>query len=305
MKALIPWRFKILAKIVLSRVPIGYDFWQNIGLFRHGYMDEASYVLNVFNEHISRAGLDEKLWGKTILEIGPGDSIATAIVAACYGARAILIDAGPFAKTDLASYRKLVEFLEQNGLNPPDISAAVTQGEILAVCNAQYLTQGLESFSSIGADTVDFIFSQAVLEHVRKNEFFDTMCECSRVLTPDGIASHRIDLKDHLGGGANNLRISSKYWETNWMSSSGFYTNRIRFKEMLAVFKKAGFNIDILNTDEWSEAPIARRNLAKEFSGIEKYVLVGEIKRIAKEIKNSNLKGCSIIFKLYVSKRTT
>ena len=207
--------------------------------------------------------------GKVILEIGPGDSVATAIVAACYGARAILIDAGPFAKTDLASCRDFVELLEFKGLNAPDISAAVTLNEVVSACDAQYLTQGLESFASIEAGTVDLIFSQAVLEHVRKYEFLDTMRECFRVLTPEGIASHRIDLKDHLGGGANNLRFSSKYWESDWMSSSGFYTNRIRFREMVSEFEKAGFDIKILNTNDWDKAPIARKNLAEEFSEID------------------------------------
>ncbi len=269
MKGLIPWWFKIIAKIILSRVPVGYSFWQKIGLFRHGYMDDSTYVVSIFNMHISRADLEGKLQGKTILELGPGDSVATAIVAACYGARTILVDAGPFAKDDLEGYRKLVGLLEKNGLSPPDIEAAVTLGDVLTACNAQYLTKGLESFASIEADTVDFIFSQAVLEHVRKSELFDTMRECFRVLSPDGIASHRIDLKDHLGGSANNLRIPSKYWETDWMSSSGFYTNRIRFKEMFTIFKKAGFNIDVLRKDEWKEVPIARNSLAKEFRGID------------------------------------
>nr|MDA3970256.1 hypothetical protein [Desulfobulbaceae bacterium] len=70
MKALIPWWLKILAKILLSRVPIGYGFWQRLGLFRHGYMDQTPYVLKVFNEHVSRAGLEGRLQGKTILEMG-------------------------------------------------------------------------------------------------------------------------------------------------------------------------------------------------------------------------------------------
>ena len=269
MKALIPWWFKIIAKIILSRMPIGYGFWQKIGLFRHGYMDDMSYVLNVFNEHVSRAGLTGRLKGKTILELGPGDSIATALVAACYGARAILVDAGAFAMTDMAGYRKLVDLLDRSGLKPPDISAATTLEEMLVICDARYLTQGLESFSSIETGTVDLIFSQAVLEHVRKDEFLDTMRECFRVLTLEGAASHRVDLKDHLGGSANNLRFSSKYWESDWMSSSGFYTNRIRFKEMLSIFKKAGFNIEILNADKWNESPIARKNLAEEFREID------------------------------------
>ncbi|NOZ51528.1 MAG: class I SAM-dependent methyltransferase [Gammaproteobacteria bacterium] len=269
MKVLIPWWLKIIAKIVLSRVPVDYSFWQNLGLFRHGYMDDSDYVVKVFNMHVFRAGLEGKLQGKTILELGPGDSVATVIVAACFGAKSILIDAGPFAKSGLDDYHKLVVYLEQNGLNPPDILASATLDDILAVCNAQYLTGGLESFASIQDNTVDFIFSQAVLEHVRKSEFFDTVSECSRVLSSDGIASHRVDLKDHLGGGANNLRISSKHWEADWMSSSGFYTNRIRFKEMLTIFKKAGFNVDVSCKDEWKDAPIARKSLAKEFRGID------------------------------------
>jgi len=76
-------------------MPVGYKFWQDIGLFRHGYMDQSSYVFDVFNSHVLKAGLNNKLRGKTILELEPGDSIATAIVASCYGCKTILLDAGP------------------------------------------------------------------------------------------------------------------------------------------------------------------------------------------------------------------
>jgi len=265
MKTLIPWWLKVFAKIILSRVPVGYNFWQRLGLFRHGYMDQASYVLNVFNEHVPRAGLDGKLQGKTILELGPGDSIATAIVAACYGARAILIDAGPFAKTDISGYRKFAEFLKLKGLYPPDISLAETLDEVLAACDAQYLTQGLESFSSIGTGTVDLIFSQAVLEHVHKHEFFDTMQECFRVLIPGGVASHRVDLKDHLGGSLNNLRFSERIWESEFFVRSGFYTNRIRFSEMITLFETAGFIVEIGDIRRWECLPVKRQSLSNSF----------------------------------------
>jgi hypothetical protein len=57
MKTLIPWWFKIMAKIILSRLPFSYKVWQRLGIFRHGYMDQSSYALHVFNEHVSRAGL--------------------------------------------------------------------------------------------------------------------------------------------------------------------------------------------------------------------------------------------------------
>ncbi|MDX2505431.1 MAG: hypothetical protein QNL62_13280 [Gammaproteobacteria bacterium] len=70
-------------------------------------------------------------------------AVATAIVAGCYGARAILVDDGPFAMIDIAGYRKLMEALDHSGLNPLDISASTTLDEVLAVCDARYLTQDL------------------------------------------------------------------------------------------------------------------------------------------------------------------
>ena len=62
------------------------------------------------------------------------------------------------------------------------------------------LTNGLESWSEIEDESIDFIFSQAVLEHIPKNDFRQTMIECHRILKQNGVISHTIDLKDHLGG---------------------------------------------------------------------------------------------------------
>ena len=265
MKSRFPWWSKIFAKIVLSRIPVGYSSWRRLGFFRHGHMDQPAYVLNVFNEHVDRAGLDGKLQGKTILEIGPGDSIATALVAACYGARSILIDSGSFATTSIADYHNIAEVLEFEGLTPPDISKAKTLNDVLDACGAKYLTKGLESFSLIKDGAIDLIFSQAVMEHVRKYDFFSTMLECFRVLTAEAVASHRIDLKDHLGGSLNNLRFSERIWESEFFARSGFYTNRIRFPEMVALFEKAGFVVEISDVNYWEQLPIQRKNLAEIF----------------------------------------
>jgi SAM-dependent methyltransferase len=265
MKKNIPWWLRISAKILLSRIPIGYDFWQRIGLFRHGHMDQASYVINVFNSHISMSGLDGDLQGKTLLELGPGDSIFTAIVAACYGCNTILIDAGSFATRNINSYKKFSENLEKRGLSPPNISDAETLDDILISCKARYLTDGLSSFKYIETGSVDLILSQAVLEHVRKNDFLETMKECARVLVDSGVASHRVDLKDHLGGRLNNLRFNERLWESDFFVKSGFYTNRIRFSDMMKLFSVAGFSIDASDISRWEELPIKRHSLAQEF----------------------------------------
>ena len=264
-KSRLPWWLKIGAKLVLSRLPAAYGLWQRLGLFRHGYMDTARYAMDVFSSHVQRAGLTGRLAGKTVLELGPGDSVATALVAKALGARAILVDAGPFARPDVGAYRPLADALRAAGLDPPPLDDVTTLDELLAVCDASYLTHGLASLRGIADESVGLVFSQAVLEHVRKHEFLATQQALARILKPDGVCSHRVDLRDHLGGGLNNLRFSERLWESSFFAKSGFYTNRIGFDGMLKAFEQAGFEVQVTDVRRWDALPIDRRHLAGEF----------------------------------------
>ena len=264
----IPWWSKILAKIVLSRLPYSYSFWQRLGLFRHGHMDTSQYAISVFNSHVERAGLTGKLSGKTILELGPGDSIATAIIATAQDARVILVDTGAFARTDIGPYLELQRVISDKGYLSPNLAGCRSIQDILSICSVSYLTEGLKSLNQIENNTVDFIFSQAVLEHIRRGEFTETMKQCHRILKPEGICSHRVDLRDHLGGALNNLRFSTHRWESEFFARSGFYTNRIQYSEMLQFFVDAGFSIEVTDARRWETLPTARNKLAQEFRDI-------------------------------------
>jgi SAM-dependent methyltransferase len=265
LKASVPWWGKIGAKLVLSRLPLRYGFWQDVGLFRHGRMDSGQYAIQVFDKHAANSGFAGCLAGLTVLELGPGDGVATAAIAKAHGARAILVDAGSFAATAVHPYRALCAELSRRGLAPPELSGATTLDDVLAACEATYLTAGLESLRQIESGSVDLMFSQAVLEHIRRHEFLDSMRECRRILKPGGICSHRVDLKDHLGGGLNNLRFSERVWESQFFSRSGFYTNRLRFSEMLAMFRSAGFVPEVTEVNRWTQLPIERRRLSPPF----------------------------------------
>lgn len=265
LKKRLPWWAKIGGKLVLSRLPFRYQVWQVLGLFRHGKMDNTAYAIKVFRSHVEQVSNLKDLHGKVVLEVGPGDSIATAIVAAAYGARAILVDVGNFAKPELAFYRRLAEQLRAENLNPPDLSQCDSVEAILHACNAQYLTNGTQSMTEVAENSVDIMFSQAVLEHVRKGEFSTFFQHCRRVIKPTGGASHVVDLKDHLGGSLNNLRFSEGLWESDFFSSSGFYTNRIQFEEMVSLVKATGFNVDVVHVKRWDALPLARQQMAEPF----------------------------------------
>ncbi len=260
----IPWWLKIIIKIIFSRLPMKYSFWQSIGLFRHGKMDNTDYSIRVFKEHLYKSNI-KSIKNKVILEIGPGDSIATAIISYAYGASSFLIDSGYFAKANIIDYIRLKNALISEELNPPNISNKDDIDLILKKSNSEYLTEGLSSIKKIPSNSVDLIFSQAVMEHIRKKNFEAMNSELYRVLKKDGVISHQIDLRDHLGGGLNNLRFSDNLWESKFFVKSGFYTNRIGFDKMISIFENLSFKYEIINVQKWKLLPIKKYKINKKY----------------------------------------
>lgn len=148
------------------------------------------------------------------------------------------------------------------------MSNCATIKDIMDLCNAEYLTDGLNSYKTIPDNSVDFIFSNAVLEHIRKKDFLPTFREIKRILCKDGISSHYVDLKDHLNGGLNNLRFSEKIWESDFIYKSGFYTNRIRYSQMLQLFNEANLSYNVMKTYKYDKIPLKRQNLSLEFRNL-------------------------------------
>jgi len=267
----LPWWAKIGAKILLSRLPFPYQRWSKLGLFKHGKMMEKDYAYGVFQNHVAWAGLSDSLDGKTILELGPGDSVMTAFFAYESRARAILVDSGDYAETNPEAYLQITNRAFSQKTKDPLIFQ--TRDEFLRLCGGQYFTKGLWSLKEIQTNSIDLVFSQAVLEHVKKMEFEALINETFRVLRPGGKASHVIDLKDHLGGSLNNLRFSEKLWESEFFSRSGFYTNRLRLPEIKTIIEKTGFVLLQLDLTNYDHLPLPRKKMAPYFQRFSEFDL--------------------------------
>jgi hypothetical protein len=280
-----PWWAKLGAKLVLSRMGLPYRFWKRLGLFEHGHTDSPTACFNSFKIHLALAGflspnvdpnnesaLDgvaRRNKGFAVLELGPGDSLCTVLIAVAYGAtRCYLVDDGDYANRDVNGYKGMAKDLARQGFKLPPLEEARSVDEILSACHATYLTNGLASLRELRSGTVDFIFSNAVLEHVRRRELPELLGQMRRVLKRHGRCSHRIDLQDHLGGALNNLRFSEPVWESSLMAQSGFYTNRLRFSEMLNLFEEAGFTVEVKQTLRWTSIPTPRHKLDKRFQSL-------------------------------------
>lgn len=158
-----PWWSKIFLKIILSRLPLSRKIFRFVGIFKHGEMQDPHYAFLVFNALILKSYSPDFLVGKTILELGVGDSLATALIAATFKASSILVDNGPYANENIETYKNLYHYLRKLGLTPPDISCAESIEEYLNICGSCYMTSGLVDLKKLNAGCVDLIFSNAVL----------------------------------------------------------------------------------------------------------------------------------------------
>jgi SAM-dependent methyltransferase len=274
----LPWWLRIGAKIVLSRLPVSYSIWKSLHLFEHGDMNKPVRAIDNFLAHARSADVLDNSSSLprfscdgdyNVLELGPGDSLFSTIIAKALGAsHTWLVDAGEYATKNIYSYMDLIRILENGWMIPPCKEDIETLGDVLRIFNGTYLTDGVRSLKEIPAFSIDYCFSNAVLEHVPKGDFVRLACELYRIMKPDGVAFHRIDLKDHLGGGLNNLRFSESTWESKFFTSSGFYTNRIRFNDIQRIFMKAGFHSRVARTVRWKILPIKRSMLDVNFQNL-------------------------------------
>lgn len=277
----LPWWLHIGVKIVLSRLPIPYSFWKKLHLFEHGDMNQPDKCLENFLKHARLAGvLNEKSRlpklskgsaDFNVLELGPGDSLSSLLVAKALGAsHTWLVDAGSFAKMDMGTYQEMMGVLREKGFNLPFEKNPETVDELIKVCDGKYLIEGNQSLAKIPSESIDFSFSQVVLSVVLKSDFNRLVAELYRIMKPNSVSHHRIDLKDFLGGGLNNLRFSEATWEGDLLSKSGFYSNRIRFREMIGIFEKAGFTcIPGPRIVRWAKLPTPREKLDPAFRDLE------------------------------------
>jgi SAM-dependent methyltransferase len=264
--AQLPWWVKMGAKLGLARLPVPYGFWKRIGIFRHGEMMVPERAISAFESHFDCAKQRGELpSGFQSLELGPGDSVLSGFVARAFGAeKAWLVDAGPFAETGIEGCRELLDLLAARGRPLPGISAT-TLPEAMTQAGVVYLTDGARSMAAIPDASVDFAWSQVVLEHIHREDFPALMRELRRVVTPGSIGVHSIDFRDHLGGGLNNLRFADDLWETDGFRNSGFYTNRIRPREMIGLMEEAGFAVEVIDQQRWPALPLLRDRMAPQF----------------------------------------
>jgi SAM-dependent methyltransferase len=284
-----PWWAKCALKLAMVKFPLGYSMLRTLALARHGGMEDPAWAFATFHRHFDRVGVRNKPGGGggdgrgfTVLELGPGDSLFSAVIARAYGAASVtLLDVGYFANTDVRLYRNMAAFLRGKGLDAPDLASANTLDDVLAACNARYECDGLRSLRRLPDAGFDFVFSNGVLQHVWRNDVPETLQHLRRIVHPRGATIHSLDLRDTMGQSLNHLRFDESIWESDWFRSAGFYTNRLRVSELLRLAREAGFEPELDEVNRWPAIPMRRSRLHRTYRAMsDEDLLVATIRLI-------------------------
>jgi len=215
-----------------------------------------AYSKNQFNDFVKKIGGMDKIKNKTILELGPGGSIGFGILALKNGASNYLtIDDGIhtfITKKQLSWYMKLAN-------NDKDfIKKIFTRKNNKYQYNKdkiKFISIDQRSKYSLPDNSVDFIYSCAVLEHVHNLDL--CFSEMSRVLKSGGIMNHQVDLRDHIFSQDSLWFLNiNNLWFDLLFKHTGEYVNRKRISYYHNLIKQNFLHtIDLTDDITYKETP--------------------------------------------------
>jgi SAM-dependent methyltransferase len=255
-----------LAKVAVQRglgvlpqgEPLNYLFQRHVtrslpageSVFRRKF-GRALQHLRAYEEHGPGTPREDAVF----YEFGAGWDLAVALSFAALGVgRQVLVDIRPSARAELANdslaaFERLWDELEQEaGRELRPLGAPVSRvSELEERLGISYLAPRDARATGLPAESVDFVSSTDVCEHVPADDLAAIFRECHRLLRPGGAFSCRIDLQDHYSyfdrslSPYNFLRFSDRTWRL--VNSPLQYQNRLRAPDYLRLVREAGFEL--------------------------------------------------------------
>jgi SAM-dependent methyltransferase len=277
---------------------------RRFSLRRTGGTDSARYCYSVWLRHLVKAaaaGLPTD--PETVAELGPGDSLGTGIAALLSGATTYhALDVVSYAARDsnMRIMRELVDLFTRRESIPDeeelprvrplldsyDFPGDVLTDERLGRALAARRLKAVEAAVAgkkggdigvgyivpwcdpdvIRKNSVDIIFSQAVLEH--SENLAEAYAAMYAWLKPGGYMSHEIDFKSH--GFAEEWNGHWTYSDLTWKLIKGkrpYLLNREPCSTHLRIIEETGFRI-VRVERERATGGAARRDLAERFRNL-------------------------------------
>ena len=272
------WKEKL--KPMTIGLVLHMPFVKSLLSYRTGGTIESKYCYSVWLRHLKILNSVQKGIPKRVAELGPGDSLGigfAALLSGCESFRAFDVIKYWNVERNLNIFEELVVLFKERALIPDNTEypkvqpqldsyafpADIITEEILKNSLAETRLDAIRAeiknpdnprnelieyyvpwndYKVISPASVDFVYSQAVLEHVEDLE--GTYVAFSKWLKKGGIMSHSIDFKCHRT--TKRWNGHRTYSEFEWKIVKGgrmFLINRIPYSVHQDLQKKHGFKI--------------------------------------------------------------
>lgn len=175
LKSCLPWRVRYFIKLQEAEGKIHLS--EKIKQYRG--IEEYNQQLYQTLDELKIESFEDKV----VCELGPGQHLSHAFLEYQMGAKKEwLLEIADFAHVNETA--KVEDLHLDNNLKKINQLPAIEQNEswlsYLAKVNATYITTGINGYKNIPDGSVDYCFSYAVLEHIRRNIVEQTIEEMYR-----------------------------------------------------------------------------------------------------------------------------
>jgi hypothetical protein len=220
---------------------------------------DVSYAIQVADSYVSKfpEGAAD-LAGLAILELGPGPSLGTAVVLACYGARVAVSDRY-LTSWDTAYHRPFYEALllklsEKDRVVSRDPIQLLLNEDGFVPAAVECIDKSVEELGDLEPATYDIVLSNAVLEHVQ--DVPRSIFNLGLITAAGGLNVHQVDFRDHrdFDHPLEYLTLDSKTFWQMFTERKGECGNRWRHFAMGKEFERAGFSLDRFTPNMYATA---------------------------------------------------
>jgi SAM-dependent methyltransferase len=268
------WKLKVLVQFVLSHIPGGEAVNY---LLQHSVGSHSAAILKArISEPLDFLTSTEPpltVLGRRVVEMGTGWDGLAPLVLSVLGAESVVtfdhvrhfrFDLGQEALRAL-SVDSVVERLNRiEGGAAVRLRALAAEKDLDALLHRAkitYVAPGDATQTGLPNNSIDIVYSYAVLEHVSEKVIVGFLREARRILKADGIIACVIGLGDHYTSVDPSLTFVNflKYPEWAWallVKNKISYHNRLREKQFLEIFANEGARV------VWKKSHIRARDVA-------------------------------------------
>ena len=151
------------------------------------------------------------------------------------------------------TFRRLYKYRDKFGKNAdilkdiPDVNKNNFREILNDYFKIKYIAPLDARETGIESNSIDFILSNATMEHIPQKDLPEIMKESYRIMKPGGIMSNVIDYRDYWSFFDNSISVYNflQYSEKEWkkLNPSIMYQNRMRHSDYIKIINDTGFEI--------------------------------------------------------------